>query len=328
VPDVFRRRGGLFLRILISTALLAVVLAYADVGAVLDALRDADWTWFIAAVAVMALAAVVGALRWRVLLHEAGLDVPVLRAVKTFSGAIVLNNALPTAVGGDAVRTWFVGKESGKLVRAATATIVDKLTALFCLYAVAWAAFAVDRSAVPSSVVRALTWLTIGLLGALVLGVLAAAGVRPVVRRFPERLRDMLRDTWLTLKTWGRSPRTIALVLVLGFAYQVLIVLVLTMIGMTVGVELSFALAAVSTAIVLVAMLVPISIGGLGVREGGYVLLLGKAGIDAADATSFSLLSVVAMILAAAAVVGATAGWEAIQARERKARVLTRQPPA
>jgi uncharacterized membrane protein YbhN (UPF0104 family) len=138
----------------------------------------------------------------------------------------------------------------------------------------------------------------------------------------------MLRDTWLTLKTWGRSPRTIVLVLVLGFAYQVLTVLVLTMVGRTVGVELSFALAAVSTAIVLVAMLVPISIGGLGVREGGYVLLLGKAGIDAADATSLSLLSVVAIILAGAAVVGATAGWEAIQARERKARVLTRQPPA
>ena len=52
------------------------------------------------------------------------------------------------------MRTWFVGKESGKLVRAATATIVDKLTALFCLYAVAWAAFAVERGAVPSSVVR------------------------------------------------------------------------------------------------------------------------------------------------------------------------------
>ena len=329
MPDVLRRRGGLLLRILISTALLAVVLAYADVGAVVDALRDADWSWFVVAVAVMAVAAVVGALRWRVLLHEAGVDVSVLRAVKTFAGALVLNNALPTAVGGDAVRTWFVGKESGKLVRAATATIVDKLTALFCLYAVAWAAFAVDRGAVPSSVVRALMWLTIGLLGALVIAVLAAAGVRPVVRRLPDRLQAMLRDTWLTLKTWGRSPRTIALVLALGLLYQVLIVLVLTTIGRTVGIELSFALAAVSTAIVLVAMLIPISVGGLGVREGGYVLLLGKAGTSAADATSLSLLSVVAIVLAGAGVVAATAGWEALQGREeRKARVLQRQPPA
>jgi hypothetical protein len=316
------------LRVLVSGVLLVAVLAYADVGAVARALRDADWTWFLAALGLMAVAAIVGALRWRVLLHEAGLDVSRLRAVRTFAGALVLNNVLPTSIGGDALRTWLVGKESGRLVRAATATIVDKLTALFCLYVVAWVALAFDREAVPSSVVHIFGWLTIGLVGALVVAVLAAAGVRPILRRLPERVRAMLRDTWVTLHTWGRSPRTIALVVALGLAYQVLAVLVLVMVGKTVGVELSFALAAVSTAVVLVAMLIPISIGGLGVREGGYVLLLGKAGIDAADATSLSLLSAVAIVLACAGVVAGTAAWDAVQVRERRARPLPRQPSA
>lgn len=316
------------LRVLVSAALLVAVLAYADVGAVARALRDADWSWFLGALGLMAVAAVVGALRWRVLLHEAGLDVSRLRAVRTFAGALVLNNVLPTSIGGDALRTWLVGKESGRLVRAATATIVDKLTALFCLYGVAWVALAFDREAVPSSVVHIFVWLTIGLVGALVVAVLGAAGVRPILRRLPERVRDMLRDTWVTLHTWGRSPRTIVLVVALGLAYQVLAVLVLVMVGKTVGVELSFALAAVSTAVVLVAMLIPISIGGLGVREGGYVLLLGKAGIDAADATSLSLLSAAVIVLAGAGVVAGTAAWDAVQVRERRARALPRQPSA
>jgi glycosyltransferase 2 family protein len=316
------------LRVLVSAVLLIVVLAYADVGAVARALRDADWSWFLAALGLMAVAAVLGALRWRVLLHEAEVDVSRLRAVRTFAGALVLNNVLPTSVGGDALRTWLVGRESGRLVRAATATIVDKLTALFCLYVVAWATLAIDREAVPPSVVRAFTWVTIGLVAALVVAVLAAVGVRPIVRRLPERLRAMIRDTWVTLHTWGRSPRTIAIVVALGLAYQVLAVLVLILVGKTVGVELSFALAAVSTAIVLVAMLIPVSIGGLGVREGGYVLLLGKAGIDAADATSLSLLSAAVIVLSGAGVVAATAAWDAAQIRERRARALPRQPPA
>jgi uncharacterized protein (TIRG00374 family) len=323
-----RRRGVLVGRILVSVVLLAFVLAYANVGAVARVLRDADWSWFLAALAVMAVAAVVGALRWRLLLQEAQVEVSTLRAVRAFAGALVLNNVLPTSIGGDALRTWAVGKESGRFVRAVTATIVDKLTALFCLYIVAWVALALDPGAVPSAVVRALVWLTIGLSAALVVSVLAAAGVRPILRRLPERARAMLRDTWATLHTWGRSPRTITLVVALGFVYQVLVMLVLVLVGKTVGVELSFALAAASTAIVVVAMLIPISIGGLGVREGGYVLLLGKAGIDAADATSVSLLTVVAIVLAGAAVVAATVAWNSARLGERMTRAVPRPPSA
>jgi hypothetical protein len=44
---------------------------------------------------------------------------------------------------------------------------------------------------------------------------------------------------------------------------------------------------------------------GLGIREGGFVLLLGEAGISAADATLVSLLSAAAVLLASAGVAGA-----------------------
>ena len=42
----------------------------------------------------------------------------------------------------------------------------------------------------------------------------------------------------------------------------------------------------------------PISIGGYGVREGSYVLVVGYAGVSATDATLFSLLSAAAFALA------------------------------
>jgi glycosyltransferase 2 family protein len=83
-------------------------------------------------------------------------------------------------------------------------------------------------------------------------------------------------------------------------------VAVLVLVAKIIGVELRFALAAVSAAIVLVATLIPVSVGGLGIREGGFVLLLGEAGIDAADATLLSLLSAITVLLASLAIVGAT----------------------
>jgi glycosyltransferase 2 family protein len=327
VPDAIRRRRGVALRVLVSVLLLAAVLAYVDVGDVADALRDGEWSWFLAALALMGLVAVVGGIRWRLLLQEVEIEVSSLRAVRAVAASLALNNVLPTAVGGDAARAWLIGRESGRMLRAAAATVVDKATLLGCLFVLAWAALAVDRGDVPSSLVGVLAWVTLGLAAAVALAALVAAGVRPVVRRLPERLAAMIREGWATLRVWARSGRLLAWLLALGVLYQALAVLALICAGKTVGVELSFSLAAVAAAIVVVAMLVPVSIGGLGVREGGFVLLLAEVGIDGADATVVSLLSVAAILLSSIAVVALTAAYEAV-ARQTRTRHAARQPSA
>jgi uncharacterized membrane protein YbhN (UPF0104 family) len=291
---------------LVSAALLAAVLLYADVGDVLAALRDGQWGWFVVASAVMAAPVLLGAFRWWLLLEGAGIHVSPRESIRPFAMSFVLNILLPTAVAGDAVRAWVLGKRSGRLVGATASTVVDRLTALACLFAVGWGAFAVDPDAVPGSVVVAFVWVTGGLAVAAVLGVLAALGARPLVRRLPQRLANTIREAWRIGRGWASSARLVLTVVALGLVYQVLVVGVFVLVAKTVGVDLPFALAAVSTPIVVLATLIPVSVGGLGIREGGFVILLGQAGIDAADAALVSLLSAMSILVASAAVSGAT----------------------
>ena len=305
MTDGVRRRGALALRVLVSVALLGAVLVYADLGEIAAAVRDGHWGWFTAALAVMAVAVVLGAIRWWLLLEGAQIVIPARAAVRPFAMSLVLNVILPTAVAGDAVRTWVVGR-GGRLVGAAAATVLDKLTALSCLFALGWIAYAVDRDSVPSSLVVAFAWVTAGLVAALAIAALGAAGVRPILHRLPQRLAAMGVEAWRLLRLWASSGRLVASIVGLGFAYQVLAVIALIFVGKTLGVELPFALAAVSAAIVLVATLIPVSVGGLGIREGGFVLLLGEAGIDAAQATLISLLSAAVVLVAGAVVAGLT----------------------
>ena len=248
----------------------------------------------------MAVAVVVGALRWWLLLEGAGIHVPARHAVRPFAASLVLNLLLPTAVAGDVVRTWVIGKDRGRLLGAAAATLVDKVTALTCLFVVGWAAYALDPSAVPDSLVVVFAWVSAGLLAALVIAALAAAGVRPILHRLPERFAVMARESWRMLSS-GQAPEARRLDSRPGIAYQVLAVIALILVGKTLGLELAFALAAVCAAIVVVATLIPVSVGGLGIREGGFVLLLGEAGIDAADATLISLLGAAVVLIASAA---------------------------
>jgi uncharacterized membrane protein YbhN (UPF0104 family) len=323
-----RRHRALALRILVSAALLGVVLLYADVGDVVDAVRDGHWGWFVAALAVMAVAVVIGALRWWLLLEGAGIHVPARDAVRPFAMSLVLNLVLPTAVAGDVVRTWVMGKQRGRLLGAAAATLVDKVTALTCLFLVGWAAYAFDRNAVPDSLVVVFAWVTAGLVVAFAIGALAAAGVRPILHRLPDGLVVRIRESWRMLKLWAGSARLVVSLVGLGVAYQVLAVVALILVGETLGVDLPFALAAICAAIVIVATLIPVSIGGIGIREGGFVLLLGEVGIDAADATLISLLSAAVVLLASAGVAGAAYLGEALRAREGDTRPVPRRRSA
>jgi glycosyltransferase 2 family protein len=313
--------------VLVSAVLLGAVFVYVDVDDLARAVRNGEWGWFAAAIALMAVATAPGAARWRLILRRAEIEISPIRAMKTFSSALFLNNVLPTSVGGDAARAWSVGRDTGRLLRAALATVVDRASAVACLFVLAWAALAVDAGEVPDVLVGVLLWISVGLAALAAVAALAAAGMRPVVRRIPPRLAIMIREAWATLRVWGRSPNLIGWLLVLGLLYQLLAVLALILVGRAVGVDLSFSLAAVTAAIVVVAMLVPISIGGLGIREGGFVLLLGEAGVDGADATLISLLSAATIALASAAMVGFAALYE-IAVRETRTRSLPREPSA
>ncbi len=182
----------------------------------------------------------------------------------------------------------------------------DKATALTCLFIVGWAAYAVDPNAVPESVVVVFVWVTAGLAAAFLIAALAAAGVRPILHRLPDRFVVRIRESWRMLKLWAGSAKLVVSLVGLGLAYQVLVVIALILVGETLGVELPFALAAICGAIVVVATLIPVSIGGIGIREGGFVLLLGEAGVDAADATLISLLGAAVVLFASAAVAGAS----------------------
>jgi glycosyltransferase 2 family protein len=274
---------------------------------------------------VMAAAVVIGSIRWWILLAGAGIHIAASASLRPFAGALLLNNVLPTAVGGDALRVLVVGRKHGRLVGAAAATIVDRISAIVCLFAVAWVALILDPEAVPREVIVIFPWVTVGLLAVLVGAGLAAAGVRPLLHRLPSRLAAMLHNVAGMLRVWA-SPGMVAAASGLGILYQVTAVVALIFVGKTVGVDLPFALAAVSAAIVVVAILAPISIGGFGVREGGFVILLGQAGIAGADAAAISLLGAVVIMLSSAAVV-AGSSLAIVVRRAPRPRTITRQAP-
>ena len=85
--------------------------------------------------------------RWRILLWAQGIKIDYWPVVRLHFLGLFYNNCLPSSVGGDLVRAWYVTKHTDKKVAAALSVFVDRAIGLFCTVAMVFIAYLV----VPSS---------------------------------------------------------------------------------------------------------------------------------------------------------------------------------
>lgn len=294
-----RAAGSIWVRAGATVLLLGIVGSQLDWGRIGDRLRNGEPIDFLFAVVVLVLALCLAAWRWHALLASAGLPLGVPRLARIYAVSTFSSTFLPTSMGGDVARTLLVTRRGALLPRVAMTVVIDRLGGFVGLIGLAWIAFLVEPSAVPDGS-RIFLSVATGACAAAALAIvlLASWGPQRLRRAVPSRLVSMVRDARALIADYLRDPSLLALWTVLSFVNQALIALQLVLLAHAIDVDLSYTTAAVALALVTIVTLIPISIGGFGVREGSYVVLLGGASIAAADATLISVLSVAALFVA------------------------------
>jgi glycosyltransferase 2 family protein len=308
-------------RLAVTVGLLVGIALIIDWGAVADRLERGEWLWFAAAVAVDLLALVVGARRWWRILVKANVTSSWPVALRAYGIGALANNVLPTGFGGDAARLVAVARPGAVLARAATSVVVDRVTALACLVGLAWVVLPLGAGEVPGSLVLMLAVVSIGGTLALLAGVGMARSAR-MRALAPRKLRPWLSEIAVPLRPIARDRALLIRIGVLGLVYQGLAVAAVAFSARAIGVDLPYPIAAVAALLAIGLTVLPISIAGFGVREGGYVVVLAEAGVSATDAALISLL-------ATAAIAIASLPWAATMFRRRAvaAAKATSEPP-
>ena len=286
-----RTRGWLLNlgRSALSIGLLAWILTTAGVTQLAEVARHADLRLYALALVVAFAGIGVRALRWRGLLRAAGARVPFGRLVYLYFIGSFFNTFLPTGFGGDVVRVLEIGPGATSDQAAGTA-LVDRLTGFIILFVLALVTLPFSYRLLPANLTA-----LIGLLGLAVLGGSALLFEGRLLRRatgWLPRTISLAGDAWIgktyaVITACGRRGVLGALGWSLVFnLLQVLAnVLVARPLGVTVSTWVFFMTVPLATAV----LLVPISISGLGVREGLYVAVFGQLGVAPALALALSL---------------------------------------
>jgi GTP cyclohydrolase II len=286
-----RRFGPSLMRLAAGVAVLWFLVREVGAAPFEDGLRAVTWQAVVAAVTLTALTTVCSAWRWRVVARALGVGIGLPAAVCAYYRSLFLNSVLPGGVLGDVHRAVTHGRSAGDVARGVRAVAWERL----CGQIVQAVVTAVVLLTLPSPVRPALPYVLAGLAG--VAGC-AALVVVVAARRGRSRLtcaaRAVAADLRRGLLVPGVWPQlTLASLLVVA-GHTATFVIAARVAGCTAPLgELIALLMVVQTAVVI-----PLSIGGWGLREGAAAWAFAAAGLGAANGVTVATLYAVVMLVA------------------------------
>ena len=292
-----RRSGGFAhaARVVVAAGLTALLLWQSDPKAVWQAGRGADWRFILLACVLVAIDRVLMAYRWWTLLAPldgVGRRPPVATVMRIFFVSTFVGTFLPASVGGDAVRAYGLSKEGVGGVDAVASVLMDRLLGVVSILIVAIAGAMLARDLIDiRALFPALGLLTV--LCAVALTVVFSPRAAVAIARFLAVLprgRETGARLVSAIQRYSTLHLPMANVLLCSIAVQVLRVLqtycLALGLGLAVPVGVHFAL----VPIILLIVLMPITINGIGTTQAAFVWLFGRAGVPSAPAFALSVL--------------------------------------
>jgi uncharacterized protein (TIRG00374 family) len=287
------------LKVAFSLGLIAYLLGRVGMDELVEVTSSASANYLYVLVALLLYfgAIAVGSVKWQILLKAQGIRVPLSSLLSfTFVG-LFFGNFLPTNVGGDLVRGYDLARHTLLPAETAISVLVDRMLGLIAFVFVA----AVMAVLVVYSEGQAALW-QVAVAAALVLLALCAifalmlsGRLRAQIRRlfgisFLSRLAPLYDRLSEALSAYRRSYAALAacfcisvLVLTIGSVVNYLISLAL-------GGGISLLHIFLFTPLITFVLLIPISIGGIGLNQSAYVFFFNLVGVPEQKSLAISLI--------------------------------------
>ncbi len=282
----------LALRISVSAAMLAFLLTRVDPAALLPDANPSTVRWLAAGFVVWFCAILLGTLRWQRVLAALSLPSPFSPLLSYSLAGLFVANFLPSTIGGDVLRVVRLSADNGEPPGSFASVVLERLTGFVVLPLITLVGLMVHPSLLHLGNATRLTLvLSLGTLVAFVF-ILALAGSPRLGGRLaghPSWLR-FVGAVHLGIDRIRRNPGAAAGVLVVALAYQLTVVTAAWAATQVLGLHLGWTVMLTFLPVVAIAQVLPISVGGLGLREGALVLLLQPLGVGATKATALGLL--------------------------------------
>jgi glycosyltransferase 2 family protein len=248
-----------------------------DEGQILDIMKGIGVLPFFSAVLLYLSAQLASSFRWQLLLLD---RFTIKRLFSIYMIGAFFGSFLPGIIGGDAVRAYYLNKKAKKMSTTLASIFMDRYLGYFSLMLIGISATPFAISYFGNSQYR---WAMPFIFVSFIIGSILFFGLQlgrrfRGVAEFYEYFSNLKMQKAVLLKA-----------VLISFLVQFLNFAIVVVLAAGMGAKIPLLLLFVFLPIIITLTTVPISISGLGVREGAFVILLGLVGVKPEIATSLSL---------------------------------------
>lgn len=275
---------SLFARIAISIIMLTVLFKRIDFHEIKKSIINTDHTVLIIGIIIYLLSQVLNAYKWKLIANNAGFSNKLKEYIDYYFVGLFFNLFLPTTVGGDISKAYYLSKHD--LQRRKAPAIYSVLAERYSgVVIIVWAGtivlFTPIGNPIPAVFKILMSMLTILIF--IVTPAFPAFWMQFFKRK--KWVRTMLRD----IRAYWSNPRLVVKAIYWSTMYHMLVLAIHMVIGSAMGITVPIGYYIMAYSMAAMAGFLPVAFNGIGPREWAYIYFLSFAGVKESDALIFSI---------------------------------------
>jgi glycosyltransferase 2 family protein len=305
------KKAWTWIRIIISFGLIAFLLYTVDFGDMTGSLAGSNGYYLLAAFLVALGDRLIMAFKWNILLRAKNIHIPLPRITGTYWISSFLGLFLPATVGADAIRAYAVYKGGQKGRDIVSSIVIERIFGILALLIFVLMSIVLSIYVFGESFFASI-WNLFGI----ILGVLVFLSFfiyislnRSLLNKFYNLLEvrnpkisknkwvGKLREIYQSYLAYQEHKQALGIFLFWSFVENLFPILWTYFLSLAFNIPVPLLYIFILVPIVLVLVRLPISIDGIGIKEGAFVYFLSLIGIPSSDALLLGIASHVLAIV-------------------------------
>lgn len=287
---------------IVSLVLISLLIYAVDFNSFINEIKKTRLLFLIIGLSFSIPGILLSTYKWQILLQAHGIQqVGFWHLWRLYYIGMFFSNFLPTEVGGDVIRSYNVGKASGRQAEAFAAVTMERMTGLVAMVIYSFAGIFLNWS-----FATRLGLIQIGLLGLAIMMVALFLLFHKGFARWAKRkleigpvkkMIDKLKGFYLSLADYSKKPSLMANAMILSVVFQFLAIASVHFLLLAIDISVSFSMLILIVPMVSLISIIPISINGIGLREGAFVFLFSQIGVAPSESFAVSIFYRIASLL-------------------------------
>ena len=278
-----------FIKPIISILLICSLFKFSKVttGQIFQVFNKANLLLCLIAFVVLVASNFISGYRWKLLAKVLGFNLTLIDFTKFYLMGLFFNLFLPSTIGGDFSRCYYLSKDSGNYTKALSSVLADRFIGLSVLFLFAsfGLVFAIQTNFIPSIY----KILIVSLTAIIFVLVPIFPKIVGLIFKQPNFIFNLFHNS--SLSTYWKDRNLIFATMTWSVILQTVIVICHVLIGYALGLtSIPFWYYFIFYPIVAVLAFIVPSINGLGIREWAYTYFLGLAGVNTTDGVTYAFI--------------------------------------